>query len=380
MDHPTPAEFRRHFPALGDTTHLASCSQGALSDQLSGELFEFQHTIREHGAPWDLWMGKVEQARTMFADLIGAATEEIAVVPSASAGAYQVASTQDWTARSGLVTTDLEFPSVAHVWLAQRDRGTEVSYAQEHDGKVDVEDYAAAIDSDTALVSVPLVSYRNGYRFEVKDIAAEAHRQGAKVFVDAYQTLGTEPVDVADLDCDYLVCGALKYLLGISGIAFLYVRGGVDDAVDPPATGWFGRRNPFEFNPRNLDYPADARRFEAGTPSIPSAYGAVAGLRLLAGLDAKAVRTHVSELTGHLGRELVAAGESLASPTDDVRRGPQVALRDPDPDALGGYLKQRRIVCSPRGDVLRLSFHYYNNTSDVEAALAAIADYRRSNR
>lgn len=376
MHHVTPADFRRQFPALTDTVHLASCSQGALSDQLSGELFEFQHTIREYGAPWDLWMGKVEQARIMFADLIGAAPDEIAVVPSASAGAYQVASTQNWQDRPGLITSDLEFPSVAHVWLAQRGRGAKVGYAEEHDGRVDVENYAAAVDSGTGLVSVPLVSYRNGFRFEVKEIAAEAHRHGAKVFVDAYQGLGVEPVDVAELDCDYLVCGALKYLLGISGIAFLYVRGGLSDPADPPATGWFGRRDPFEFDPRNLDYPSDARRFEAGTPSVPSAYGAVAGLRLLADLDAKAVRTHVTELTGSLGRELLASGESLASPTDDQRRGPQVALFDSDPDALSAYLKQRRIVCSPRGDVLRLSFHYYNDASDVEAAVSAISDYR----
>ena len=379
MDHPSPADFRRNFPALGDTVHLASCSQGAFSDQLSGELFEFQHTIREFGAPWDLWMGKVEQARAVFADLIGATPDEIAVVPSASAGAYQVASTQNWTTRSGLVTTDLEFPSIGHVWLAQRDRGAQIAYAQEHDGRVGVDDFAAAVGPDTALVSVPLTSYRNGYRFEVKEVAAEAHRHGAKVFVDAYQSLGTEPVDVADLDCDYLVCGALKYLLGISGIAFLYVRGGLDDEVDPPATGWFGRRDPFEFDPRNLDYPTDARRFESGTPSVPSAYGAVAGLRLLADLDAKAVRTHVTELGAQLSGGLQAAGESLASPTDDDRRGPQVALRDTDPEALSAYLKQRRIVGSPRGDVLRLSFHYYNDTTDVEAALAAIADYRRTN-
>ncbi|MBC3189595.1 aminotransferase class V-fold PLP-dependent enzyme [Pseudonocardia sp. C8] len=378
MEHPTPAEFRRRFPAFADTVHLASCSQGALSDELSSALAEFQHTIRAHGAPWDLWMGTVERARTMFAELIGATPDEVAVVPSASAGAYQVASTQDWGARPGLVTTDLEFPSVAHVWLAQRERGARIAFADEHDGQVRAEDYAAAIGDDTGLVSVPLVSYRNGYRFEVADVVAAAHARGAKVLVDAYQGLGVEPVSVRELDCDYLVCGALKYLLGIPGIAFLYVRGGLADAVDPPATGWFGRRDPFEFDPRNLDYPAGARRFEAGTPSVPSAYGAVAGLRLLAGLDAKAVRAHVTDLTSYLVDELRAAGETVGSPSDAERRGPQVAVRDADPEALSAYLKSRRIVCSPRGDVLRISFHYYNDASDVDAVLRALADHRRT--
>lgn len=378
MTYPDAAAFRRSFPALQDTVHLASCSQGALSDQLGSALFEFQHTIREHGAQWDLWMEKVEQARSMFAAFIGASTNEIAIVPSASAGAYQVASTQDWGTRPGLVTCDLEFPSVAHVWLAQRGRGARLGYAREDDGRVGVEDFVATIGDDTSLVSAPLVSYRNGFRFETADVIAEAHARGARVFVDAYQGLGVEPVSVDELGCDYLVCGALKYLLGIPGIAFLYVRGGLEDPVDPPATGWFGRRDPFAFDPRTLDYPTDARRFESGTPSVASAYGAVAGLGLLAGLDMKAVRAHITDLTASLGEQLLGSGEVLASPSEDERRGPQVALRDSDPDALGAYLKSRRIVGSPRGDVLRLSFHYYNDATDVDAVVRAIADYRRT--
>ncbi|WP_034289804.1 aminotransferase class V-fold PLP-dependent enzyme [Amycolatopsis benzoatilytica] len=377
-DQPSPAAFRERFPAFADSVHLASCSQGALSDALTAELFEFQHTIREHGAPWGIWMAKVAQARELFARLIGAGPDDIAVVPSASEGAYQVASTQSWHERSRLVTTDLEFPSLGHVWLAQQGRGAAVEFAEQHDGIVDAEDYAALITHETQLVSVPLISYANGLRFPVRDVAALARAHGARTFVDAYQGLGVEPVDVTELGCDYLVSGSLKYLLGISGIAFLYVRPGVRDAVSPPLTGWFGRTNPFEFDPRHLDYPAHARRFEAGTPSIPSAYGAVAGLTLLHQLDASHIRDHLTGLTGQLQQRLLDAGETLRSPLDEARRGPLVALRDRDPDALAAFLAERRIVCSPRGDVLRMSLHYYNNESDLDTVVRAIADYRVS--
>ncbi|WP_406638872.1 aminotransferase class V-fold PLP-dependent enzyme [Amycolatopsis sp. WGS_07] len=377
-DQPSPAAFRAQFPAFADSVHLASCSQGALSDVLTAELFEFQHTIREHGAPWDKWMVKVAEARELFARLIGAEVDDIAVVPSASEGAYQVASTQDWSQRSGIVTTDLEFPSLGHVWLAQQGRGADVQFVAHHDGLVDTEDYAALITEQTQLVSVPLVSYANGLRFPVREVAALARENGARSFVDAYQGLGVEPVDVAELGCDYLVSGSLKYLLGISGIAFLYVRPGLRDAVSPPLTGWFGRTNPFEFDPRNLDYPEHARRFETGTPSIPSAYGAVAGLKLVHQVDTHRVRDHIGRLTGQLQQRLLDAGEQLRSPLDDARRGPLVALRDRDPDALAAFLAGRRIVCSARGDVLRMSMHYYNDESDLDAVVAAIAEYRAS--
>ena len=376
--HPSVAEFRAHFPALSDTVHLASCSQGALSDAVATALMEFQFTIRAHGAPWDLWMAKVGQARESFARHIGADVDEIAIVSSASEGAYHVASTQSWSPRPRVVTTDMEFPSVAHVWLAQRPRGAEVLHVPDRDGVVDLEDYTALIDERVGLVSVPLISYRNGVRLPVREVVARGHEQGATVFVDAYQGLGVEPVDVRELDCDYLVSGSLKYMLGIPGIAFLYVKAGTEDQVAPSMTGWFGRQDPFNFDPRHLDHPTHARRFEAGTPSIPSAYGAVAGMSLLEQLDMHRVQAHITELTRSLQEQLLAAGETTRSPKDDAQRGPQVALYDADPHALDAALKARSVIGSPRGEVVRLSFHYYNDESDVTRAVQAVADHRKN--
>ncbi|HEX6447564.1 MAG TPA: aminotransferase class V-fold PLP-dependent enzyme [Streptosporangiales bacterium] len=371
-----PVSFRAHFPALEDTVHLASCSQGALSMELNAALDEFVWSMRTYGAPWTRWMGQVDDARRRFARLIGADADEVAVISCASDGAYQVASTLDWRRRPKVVTTDMEFPSVAHVWLAQQPRGAEVVHVADHAGVVSAEDYTAAVDERTALVSVPFVSYRNGVRMPVADVASRAREVGARVFVDAYQAAGVLPVDVREIDCDYLVSGALKYLLGVPGLAFLYVRRGTADELPPQLTGWFGRVAPFSFDPRGLDFPSAARRFETGTPAIPAAYGANAGLQLLEGLDMGAVDTHVRGLVDELSDRLTDMGETLGSPADPALRGPQVALVDDDPDALAGWLGERHIVTSPRGSLLRLSFHYYNDASDVTAVASAVAEYR----
>jgi selenocysteine lyase/cysteine desulfurase len=373
----TSGEFRLRFPALAEMTYLASCSQGALSDTLAAALLEFQHTLLKYGAPWERWMGEVDRARRLFAELINASPDEIAVLPTVSAAAFQVASTRDWRTRPHVVSTDMEFPSVAHVWLAQQANGAHVRYVPDRDGVVTAEDYAAEIDESCGLVSVPLISYRNGVRLPVRDVIDSARSAGALSFVDAYQGAGVEPIDVQDLGCDFLAAGALKYLLGIPGIAFLYVRGGTTDFRDPQATGWFGRRNPFEFDPRHIDYPADARRFEAGTPAIPAAYGAVAGLRVLGDLDLKAVRHHTAELGRYAHDSLTAIGERLWSPADAALRGPQVAVRTGDPNRLAGYLADRNIVTSPRGELLRISLHYYSTADDVDTVVNAIRDFRR---
>ncbi|MGI8522755.1 MAG: aminotransferase class V-fold PLP-dependent enzyme [Nocardioides sp.] len=374
-----PHDFRKRFRGLDDLVHLASCSQGAVSDLLVDALAEYQRTLVDKGADWESWMDRVQQARELFAAQIGADVDEIAVVPSASEGAYQVASTQAWASRPGLVTTDMEFPSVANVWLAQEPRGAKVTHVADHDWTIDAEDYVEQIGPDTGLVSIPLISYRNGLRLPVTDVVRAAHEVGARVFVDAYQGLGVEPVDVHTLDCDYLVSGSLKYLLGIPGIAFLYVREGLVDDLPPSLTGWFGRVDPFAFDPRSLDYPTHARRFETGTPAVPSAYAAVAGLQMLAQVDMSDVAAHVGHLSGLLREELVAQGETVRSPESPTLRGPQIALQDSHPERLDGALREAGIAASPRGDVVRLSFHYYNDESDVIAATGAVRAYRAKN-
>nr|WP_042178354.1 aminotransferase class V-fold PLP-dependent enzyme [Kibdelosporangium sp. MJ126-NF4]CEL13133.1 Cysteine desulfurase [Kibdelosporangium sp. MJ126-NF4]CTQ98822.1 Cysteine desulfurase (EC 2.8.1.7) [Kibdelosporangium sp. MJ126-NF4] len=375
----TSGQFRANFPVLADTVHLASCSQGALSGELLTALHELTFSMREHGAPWEAWMAEVDQARRRFAALIGATPDEIAVVHCASDGAYQIASTQDYSKRPVVVTTDMEFPSVGHVWVAQAARGAEVVHVPERGATVDPDELVAAISERTALVSVPVASYRNGARMPVDAAVARAREVGAKVFMDAYQAAGVLPVDVRELDCDYLVSGALKYMLGLPGVAFLYVRDGVTDDLPPQLTGWFGRVDPFRFDPRTVDYPPQARRFETGTPGIPAVYAANAGMNLLSRVDMKDVGNHVTGLTALASERLLAAGERIWAPASPGEHGPQVALVDDNPDRLAAYLAERRIATAPRGSVLRLSFHYFTNESDIDTACSAIADYRAGN-
>jgi kynureninase len=116
----------------------------------------------------------------------------------------------------------------------------------EADGTIPLERFEAAIDERTALVAVTHVCFRNGGRLDVEGVGRIAHEAGAPVLVDAYQTIGSLPIDVARLDCDFLAAGVLKYLLGSAGprIPLLPPRAGAADRAD--ATGWFADRNIFE--------------------------------------------------------------------------------------------------------------------------------------
>lgn len=359
---------------LRRTVHLASCSLGARSVELDDAMAQMLADMAAAGAPWPEFERQVDEARSRFAALIGAGRDQVAVVPNASVGAFQVASTRDRRARPRIVTSTSEFPSVAHVFLAQRADGAEVVHAADS-----LESYAELIDNTTGLVSAPLIGYQDSARLPVAEIAQAAHACGAEIVVDAYQAVGVEPVDVRRLDCDFLIAGTSKYLLGLPGLAFLYVRAPEHAARAPRLTGWFGRVNPHSFDPRALDFAESATRYETGTPAVFACYAANAGMRLIGALDPAAVQAHVGRLTEIARERLVEQGERLRA-VPQARRGAHIGLIDADPAGLAGRLARRGVAVSPRGDVVRLSFHYYSAVEDIDALCAALRDDRLEHR
>lgn len=375
------AEFRAHFPIFRDSVHLCSCSEGAASLEAMAAIDRFVESWRTRGAPWDAWMEEVDQARDRFARLIGARPHEVAVVPNASVGACAVASALDFDGeRDGIITSDLEFPSIAHVWLAQARRGASVRHVRHRAGVVPAAAWDAAVGRRTRLVSAFHAAYANGARNDLAALARLAHERDALFFVDAYQSVGVVPVDVRAIDADFLVAGSLKYLCGTPGMAFLYVREELAGTLVPSVTGWFARTNPFAFDPLTLDFAEDARRFQTGTPAIVAAFTANAAMELLETVDVGHVWTHVQDLAASLQRRLLEEGFALFSPTDPSSRGPQVAVYADDPIELGRQLAERGLLVSPRGNAVRISFHYYNNQDDVARVAAELIRLARPDR
>jgi selenocysteine lyase/cysteine desulfurase len=364
-------DFRSHFPHLEDLAHLASCSQGALSREVHYSMADMTRSLHLKGAPWGEWMGEVEKLRELFAAYINTTPEHIAIVPTASAGAYQVATAFDWQ-DSDLLTSALEFPSVGQVFQAQKANGASIEFIDDRESALEADTWAGLMDESTKLVSVPLVSYHNGARPDVAGVIKEAHSRGIATFVDAYQGAGVVPIDVQALDCDYLATGALKYLLGLGGVAFLYVKDVARAERVPEFTGWFGREDPFSFNPEDTSYPSMARRFEGGTPSVPAVYASLAGLRLVSSVDPEQGFAHVMKLREYFCEEITKIGISISQPGNVQRRGPQVAVHLPDPDGVAALMAKDGIVTAPRNDVLRMSLHHYSTEHDVDRAVAAL--------
>lgn len=374
-----PAEFRGQFSVFEHTIYCASCSQGALSKTVQTAIGDFVQGWDEQGARWDVWIESLESARRRFAALMHARPEDIAVLPSASEAVFQVVSSLGLTSDAAILSSRLEFPSIAQVLVNAA--GPRVKFVDQDGLSLTVDDYTGKLLNGAKLVSVPLVSYKNGFRPPVEDIAERAHRHGAAVLVDAYQGAGAVAVNVTEMGCDFLVAGSLKYLLGTGGVAFVYVHPHWHERLQPVMTGWFGRVNPYAFDPPTVDFPPTARRLETGTPAVLSARVADAALSLLAQLDAKRVESYVAGLVSALQSVVEDQGlQWVGHGTGKGTWGPMAAVQTSDPAGLDAYLRSRGIAGSPRGQAFRLSFHYYNTQADVLHIADALKDWSRDRR
>ena len=192
------------------------------------------------------------------------------------------------------------------------------------------------------------------------------------MFLDDYQRTGSGPIDVHELGVDFMVTGALKYLIGPAGVAFLYVRRDLVERLEPTVTGWFGRANPFAYRHDVLDWPSTAARFETGTPPVPSGAAALAGMRLLQQVGFDEIGRHVERLVARYRAEADAGGFAVRTPAEAARRGPLVVIESTDGPALVSRLAARGIVASCRGNGLRVSFHAYNNDDDVAMVIRGL--------
>ena len=358
-------EIRSRFRIFDRKIYLNTCSQGPLSDAVQAGFEDYLASWHEQGSPWERWIEHYEAARAAFAQFINASPDEVAIVTSVSAGINSVASALNFRERPKVVMGEFEFPTMGHVWLGQRVRGADVRFVSAESNSIPIAHYEEAVDHRTLIVPLTHVCFKNGFRSEVTAIAEIAHRRGAFVMLDDYQDCGTRPINVKAMDLDFYLTGTLKYLLGPPGLAFLYVRKELIPSLVPSVTGWFAQANPFAYNPQHFELSPTARRFESGTPSIPNVYGAMPSFQRFEKIGMDEVAHHIKSLTQQLLRSASEMGIVAKTPADSA--GPLVVLRSRDSAGLVQKLAENQIVASNRHDGLRISFHVYNTTDDVDA-------------
>jgi kynureninase len=371
--------YRFEFPILERTTYLISNSLGAMPRGVYDALKGYADAWATRGVrAWEEgWWMLAAEVGDQIGGLMNATKGSVSTHQNVTTCQAIVASCLDFSGkRNKVVYSDMNFPSVMYFWEAQRPYGARVHMVKTDDGiTVPTERLLDAIDEHTLLVPVSHVIFRSAYINDAKAIIEKAHKVGAHVVLDTFQSLGTVPFDVRELNADFACGGVLKWLCGGPGVAYLYVRPDLGKKLEPKFTGWMAHQNPFAFEIGPIKYTDPPYRFMNGTPHIPALEAARPGLKIIADVGVRRIREKSKRQTAHLIELADKHGWKVNTPRDPEKRGGTVSIDMPDSQDVCGELLKRDILVDwrPKAGV-RMSPHFYNTDQELDRAIAIVEE------
>jgi kynureninase len=371
--------YRPEFPILERTTYLISNSLGAMPRGVFDALEGYAETWASRGVrAWqERWWGLSTEVGDEIGALMNAAPGSVSTHQNVTTCQAIVASCFEFSGkRNRIVYSDLNFPSVMYFWEAQRRLGAQVHMVKTDDGiTVPTERLLDAIDDRTLLVPISHVIFRSAYIQDAAAIIEKAHKVGAHVVLDIFQSLGTVPVDVKALGVDFACGGVLKWLCGGPGVGYLYVRPDLGKHLEPRFTGWFAHENSMAFETGPIRYTEPPYRFMNGTTHVPSLEAARPGLRIISEAGISRIREKSKRQTTRLIELADRHGWRVNTPRDVEKRGGTVSIDMPDSEEVCRELLKREILVDwrPKAGV-RFSPHFYSKDQELEIAISAVED------
>lgn len=367
-------KWRSEFPILDKAVYLISHSLGAMPRETYARLNDYAETWATRGVrAWEEgWWDMPVTVGNAVASIIGAERDSVVMHQNVSICQSLILSCFEPTPkRNKIVYSELNFPSVMYVYEAHAREGKlRIETVPSADGiTIELDRFLAAIDEETLLVPFSHVLFKSGFLQNAKAITDRAHEVGALVVLDAYQSAGTVPFSVKDLNVDFATGGSVKWLCGGPGAGYLYVRPDLHEKLKPKTTGWMAHEEPFAFD-TELRYAAGIRRFLHGSPAIPALYAAQSGYRIINEIGLEAIREKSVRQTTRLIELAEEAGFAVTSPRNASDRGGTITIGHPDAGAITKELIRREFIVDYRpGAGVRISPHFYTKNEELELVI-----------
>lgn len=370
--------YRKEFPILERTTYMISHSLGAMPRKVYDRLHEYADMWATRGIrAWaEGWWEMPVTTGDKLARILGADSSSVVMHQNVSVCQSLILSCFDLRQRRNKIVYEaLNFPSVMYVYAAHaKTTGARIIEVPSGDGMtIDTERLLAAIDEETLLVPISHVLFKSGFIQDAKAVIDKAHAVGAYVVLDVYQSAGTVPINVKELDVDFVVGDSVKWLCGGPGAGYLYVHPKLRTRLEPQVTGWMAHAAPFAFEPREIAYADDIHRFLHGSPAIPTLYAAESGYDIINEIGVARIRTKSVHQTTRLIALADEHGWRVKSPRNPEQRGGMIVLDLPHAAAVVQELAQREILVDFRpGAGIRIAPHFYTKDEELEIVIREI--------
>jgi len=373
-------KYREQFKTFENLNYLNTCSLGLLSDNGRNSLLNYIDTWTNMGASawYSDWISKTNALKDEYAKLINADPDEIAILSNVSSAIAVILSCLNLTDKDEVITSELDFPTIAHNFKAQESKGNGKAIIVESEQMkyVDSDKFISKINNQTKLVVTSRVFYLSGFINDYEKIMNSAKKNNALFFLDDYQATGQLPIDVKEKNIDIMISGGLKWLLGGSGIVYMYVNKEITKQLEPSVTGWFSHKRQFEFDPHTIEFSDTASRFETGTPAISSIYPAVEGLKMINEIGVDNIRERTLKLTSLLINGLLELGFSIKVP-DDLRDHASITMIScNNPAAVVETLSANGIIVDHRPGSVRISPFFYNTEEDINHCIKILSEIK----
>jgi len=376
-------QWRSEFPILEKAVYLISHSLGAMPKSTYDRLHEYAEVWATRGVrAWaEGWWNMPVTVGDEVGKIIGANPGSVVMHQNVSICQSLILSCLEPTReRNKIVYSELNFPSVMYVYEAHaRDGKLTIETVKSDDGiSVPLERMLAAIDETTLLVPFSHVLFKSAFLQDAKAIIDRAHEVGALVVLDTYQSAGTVPFSVKELNADFATGGSVKWLCGGPGAGYLYVRPDLQNKLEPKTTGWMAHEHPFAFD-TELHYASNITRFLHGSPAIPALYAAQSGYRIINEIGVNKIRAKSVRQTEYLIQLAEEAGFVVTSPKDSSRRGGTVTVAHESASAIAKELIRREFVIDYRpGAGVRISPHFYTTDNELELVIEEMKKIRET--
>lgn len=369
------SEVRKYFPHLEKgIIYFNHASTGPFSSLVVNRLTELLKEKSETKIDdYSSFLKTVEETKEILAELINCNVDRTAFIDNTSNGINILAQSIDWKKGDRILLNDVEFPANVYPFLNQKRYGVEVDFVKSQNGIVTAEQIIDAVKPETRLVSISFVQFLSGYKVDLEKIGNYCRENNVMFAVDGIQGIGAVKIDVTKSKIDFLSSGTQKWLLGMQGLAFIYVNENFQRKMIPANVGWLSVQNAWNLLDYTMNLKTSANVFQGGTLNSFGIYAFNNSLKLFKNFGYENVQAQVINNTKYFNQKLLNIGfNPFLSNCGEENLAGIVTFKPENPETIFEKLEKQKIVCSLREGLIRFSPHFYNTYEDIDLVMDAL--------